>query len=209
MLIAVCLAWLFALWGWIRVIRTHGLVNRFRYLFEAVIVTVISLVLSTIVVVLYAFQAFAGETLVARVSARQLAPMEFELTYQPAGSQASAGVTAQLEGDQWMVSGGIVKWHPWLTMLGLKSYHKPLRLTGQFSRADLQRSHLPTLTLLAPEIDRFWEALYGADPYLPFVEAVYGSAAYAYVEPGVVQEIYVTPSGYLIKRASGPAVLTP
>ena len=115
----------------------------------------ITLLVSTILVVVYAFKAFAGETFVARVTAQQVAPMEFELTYWPANTPESEAIHARLEGDQWMISGGMVKWHPWLTMLGLKSYYRPLRLTGQFSKADLQRSHLPTLALLAPEVDRF------------------------------------------------------
>ena len=89
---------------------------------------------------------------------------------------------------------------PLLTALGWKSYHRPMRLSGQFSSAAQQRSHLPTVSVLEPAvIDRLWEGAYWADAYLPFVEAVYGSSAYVYVQPGLVQEIYVTPSGYLIK----------
>lgn len=201
LLIATCLAWLLGFWCWIGLIRSRGLVSTLRHLIAAVIVTLFSLLLSTVLATLHLFHAFAGETLVAQVTARRIAPLEFELTYTPADSRWSAPIQARLEGDQWAVSGGIVKWHPWLTMLGLKSYHKPLRLTGQFSDAAQQRTHLPTLEVLAPEGDRFWEALYRAGPYLPFVEAVYGSAAYVYAEPGVVQEVYVTPSGYLIKRS--------
>ena len=195
------LAWLIGFVCWIRVVRSRGLVRKLKHLIEALVVTALCLLLSTVLVVVHAFQAFSGETLVARVTARRLSPLEFELTYLPAGRPESAALHATLEGDQWMISGGMVKWHPWLTMVGLKSYHKPLRLTGQFSDAAMQRERLPTLALLTSAGDRFWEALYRADPYLPFVEAVYGSAAYAYVEPDVIQEVYVTPSGYMIKRA--------
>ena len=106
----------------------------------------------------------------------------------------------RLRGDQWTISGGIVKWHPWLTALGLRSYHKPSRVSGQFSELQRQRHNWPTVEALEPDTDRFWEVLYWADPYLPFVEAAYGSSAYVYVEPQWVQEVYVTPSGYLIKR---------
>ena len=194
------LAWLIACGWWIGVVRVQGVVKKFQYLIQAVVFTLLSLLLSTILIVLHAFQAFSGETLVAQVTAKRLAAQEFELTYLPIGKPGSAAIHATLEGDQWMISGGLVKWHPWLTMFGMKSYHKPLRLSGQFSDAAMQRDHLPTLALLTSASDHFWEALYWADPYLPFVEAVYGTAAYAYVEPGVIQEVYVTPSGYMIKR---------
>ncbi|MBI3321223.1 MAG: hypothetical protein HYZ91_03020 [Candidatus Omnitrophica bacterium] len=106
-----------------------------------------------------------------------------------------------LRGDQWVVSGGIIKWHPWLTMLGLKSYHKPMRISGQFSSLERQRLQAPAIYALEPGVDRLWEGLYWVAPSLPFIEAVYGSSAYVSVDPGITQEIYVTPSGYLIKRA--------
>jgi hypothetical protein len=75
-----------------------------------------------------------------------------------------------------------------------------MRLAGQFSRLDEQRLHLPTVFPLEPRADRLWEALYWTGSYLPFIDAVYGSSAYVYVEPGMVYDVYVTPSGYLIKR---------
>jgi hypothetical protein len=149
-----------------------------------------------------AWSAFSDETLVAQATTARLSPTEFELTYMPAGAGPEAHRRFRLRGDQWAVSGGIVKWHPWLTALGLKSYHKPLRVSGQFADIRRQRAQPPTVELLEPAMDRFWETLYWADAYLPFIEAVYGSAAYVYVEPGIIQALYVTPSGYLIKRAS-------
>ena len=198
LLIAVLVGWFVALVGWFQVVRAKGLLRKFRYLIAATVVTLFSVLFSALLVILHAFQMFAGETLVARVISRPLASGMFELIYTPAAG--GTPVTMRLEGDQWSIGGGIVKWHPGLTWLGVASYHKPMRISGQFSDVARQRSHLPTVEALTPDLDRVWEALYWADPYLPFIEAVYGSAAYAYMEPGVVQEVYVTPSGYLIKR---------
>ena len=158
--------------------------------------------LGALVILLQAFQAFSGETLVAHVTTRRLSPVAFELTYLPAGGQGEAIERIRLEGDQWVVSGGILKWHPWLTVLGLQSYHKPMRLSGQFSDLKRQRAQAPMVYPLRPERDWLWERLYWASAHLPFIEAVYGSSAYAYVEPSTIQEIYVTVSGYLIKRAN-------
>ena len=84
--------------------------------------------------------------------------------------------------------------------MGVRSYHQPRRLSGQCADLERQRAQPPTVYPLAPDVDWIWELAYRLDPYLPFVEAVYGSSAYAYVEAGVTQEVYVTPSGYLIKR---------
>jgi len=192
----LCLAALFQVW------RARGLVRRLKALLSAALWGMLGTLLASLVLVLTAFQAFSDETLVGRVTTRRLAAHEFELTYTPATSlgRDPLPLRVSLRGDQWSISGGIIKWHPWLTALGLNSYHKPLRLSGQFADLAQQRAAPPTVEPLDPSIDRLWEALYWADPLLPFVEAVYGSAAYAYVEPNATQEVYVTPSGYMIKR---------
>ena len=195
---AALIAWLIGFWCLSGGLYGRGVLRRLRRLIIAALLAGTGALLTTLLIVFHAFHAFSGETLIAQVSARRLSPEEFELTYVPLGRTA---MTMRLRGDQWVVSGGIVKWHPWLTAFGLGSYHKPTRLSGQFSDVKRQRSRPPTVVALEPEGDQFWEAVYRFDPYLPFVEAVYGSSAYVYVEPGVAQEVYVTSSGYLIKRA--------
>lgn len=201
LVVATVVVWVLAACEAVLALRHPGPVRTPKRLVASAGFAALGTLLGSLLILLKLFHAFAGETLVARVTTARLSPMTFELRYTPAG-QGALAQTVQLEGNQWAVSGGIVKWHPWLTALGLSSYHKPMRIEGRFSQLAQQRERPPTVYPLEPEADRFWEAFYWADPYLPFVEAVYGSSAYAYVEPGVVQELYVTPSGYLIKRAA-------
>ena len=196
--LSTVLVWALAVWAAAAVLRGRGLMRRLQTLVAAVLLAGLGVLLGTLLGVLRAFDAFSDETLVARVTTSRFSPKAFELTYLPATPGRATEV--RLEGDQWSISGGIVKWHPWLTGLGLKTYHVPLRLSGQFARIEEQRAHLPTVHPLRPGPGRLWEWLYRADPYLPFVDAVYGSAAFVYVEPGAVHEVYITPSGYLIKR---------
>ena len=194
--------WLLALVTGLRTVRARGVVATLRGVLLAAIFGSVGTVLAALLLVLQAFQAFSGEMLIAQVTTRPLAAEEFELTYTPTGQTAGVATTVRLTGDQWGLSGGIVKWHPWLTAMGLRSYHRPTRIVGQFSNLARSRTHPPTVSPLSGSTDWLWEAFYRADPYLPFIEAVYGSSAYVYVEPGRVYEIYVTPSGYLIKRRS-------
>ena len=199
---ATLAVWLLTLVTGLRIARARGMIAKLRAGLLAAIFASSGAVLTALLLVMQAFHAFSGETLIAQVRVQRLAAEEFELTYTPAGQTAGLETTVRLAGDQWGLSGGIVKWHPWLTALGLKSYHRPTRIAGQFSNLARARSHPPTIYALAGSPDWLWEALYWVDPYLPFIEAVYGSSAYVYVEPGRVHEIYVTPSGYLIKRPS-------
>lgn len=197
--------WLVACATIIGAVRSRGWLAKGRGLLAASAWLCLGLLLGGLLMVVRAFQAFSGETLVARVATMQLSPERFELRYTPLEQTAASHETLRLNlrGDQWAISGGIVKWQPWLTALGLPSYHRPARLSGQFSRIEQQRAQPPTVYPITPALDWFWEGLYRMDPYLPFVEAVYGSSAYVYVEPDIVQEIYVTPSGYIIKRVPG------
>lgn len=204
--------WLLSIWLGVSGLRARGAFGKLKRLAAAVACAGLGVLLGTLLIVVGAYQAFSGETLLARVRASRLSPEEFELVYVPVLPPAGAGsrrhgqdaqpapIRVRLRGNQWSLSGGIVKWHPWLTAMGLKSYQRPMRLSGQFANIERQRAHFPTVYPLASPTDWMWEWLYRADPYLPFVEAVYGSAASVYVEPGAIQEVYVTPSGYMIKR---------
>ncbi len=201
LVVGAVLAWAFAALAIAAGIRGPGLVRRLQALVVGLALVCLALLLTGGVVLLRAFESFAGETLVAKVRCHRTGPEAFELTYLPADAPPSSVRTISLRGDQWAIAGGIVKWHRWLTAAGVPTYHRVLRLSGQFSDVARERQHPPTVEALAPETDLVWELLYKADPYLPFVEAVYGSAAFVYAEPGRVQEVYVTPSGYMIKRA--------
>ena len=132
--------------------------------------------------------------------ARRSGPESFEVRYLQAGGPADSARYFNLQGNQWSVSGGVIKWHPWLAFLGLRSYHKPLRITGQYSDLKKQQSRPPTAFALEPGADWLWEAAYRASDILPFVDAVYGSSAYAYLDPAEKQQVYVNHSGYLIRR---------
>jgi len=161
---------------------------------------------------LHAFYAFAGSVPVAEVHCKWIGSQHFELTYQPIQhGQLGPPQQFQLRGDQWAISGGIVKWHPWLTALGVPSYHKPTRLSGRFMHSGDEAAAPPTVCDLNGGDDRVWWLFYRLDPYLPFVDAVYGSAAFLTVNPTLVAEVSVTPSGYLIKqkRPRTPVVSEP
>jgi len=195
--------WGLSLVGLLNALRAGvGFRRRLRRLLLTVVLALPAALVTAGLMLMHTFGAFTGETLVVTVTTQPIAAGQFLLTYQPAQQALGEPQTVRLRGDQWEISGGIVKWHPWLTALGLPSYHAPLRLSGRFSTVEQQLAQPPTVHALRAELDWFWEALYRVDPYLPFVEAVYGSSAFVPVEPKAVQEVYATPSGYLIKRAS-------
>lgn len=150
---------------------------------------------------LQACQAFVATTPVAEVRCAWTGPQRFNLTIALI-EQGRRGLerTVALAGDQWSIGGGIIKWHPWLTALGVPNYHQLTRLGGGFLDAAQERAQPPTVVELAEGLSPVWWWLYRLDPYLPFIDAAYGSAAFMPVDPAFVHEVRVSTSGYLIRR---------
>ncbi len=195
---ATVIVWTISLGLVVGTVRGPGLVRRMKRLAAAVVWAALGALLGGLLMLMHAFHAFTGETLVAHVIIQPLASDEAELTYRP----ASGGLeqTLRIRGDQWAISGGMIKWHPWLTAAGLRSYHKPMRISGQFTSLQRQRAQAPTVYALEPGTDFIWECAYRLSRYLPVIDAVYGSSAYAYTNPRDTYDVYVSPSGYVIKR---------
>lgn len=178
-----------------------GLLLRLRRVIVGLVFGALAALSLGLAVALRSFEAFAGSRPVGRVSCRWVGENTFDLQWtalQDGRPQESR--TFRLKGDQWSVSGGIVKWHPWLTALGVPSYQKVTRLSGRYASIQQETAQPPTAVELNGGVDRWWKWLYRLDPYLPFVEAVYGSAAFLSVNPALDSQVEATPSGYLIRH---------
>ena len=189
------------LWVGFGAFRDVGLLVKLRRLVVGVGFLAVGSLCLALTIALRAFEAFATSREVAEVRCQWVGPKEFELSYTAIrDDEPQAPKTFRLRGDQWSISGGVVKWHPWLTALGLPSYHKPTRISGRYANTAEEIAAPPTAFDLDGPIDPVWWWFYRASPFLPFVETTYGSAAFTYVNPAVVLEVDVTPSGYLVTR---------
>ncbi len=185
----------------VRAIHRPGLFSTIRNLMVGVALLSVGTLCVGLRLALRSFEAFASSRLVAEVHCRWVGHQAFELSFTPVrDGRLQTPQLLSLRGDQWVLGGGIVKWHPWLTALGLPSYHKLTRVSGRFANVQEEVTAPPTAVELNGGVDQIWWTFYRLTPILPFVEATYGSAAFTYVNPAVVHDIYVTPSGYLIKR---------
>lgn len=172
----------------------------FRLIARLTLLVVIGLGLG-LFLALRAAQAFIATTPVAEVRVSWTGPKRFTLTLARL-EQGTKGATQSFElaGDQWTIGGGIIKWHPWLTALGVPNYHQLSRIGGGFLHAAEERRQPPSVVELNGGLGAVWWWLYRLDPYLPFIEAAYGSAAFMPVDPAHVHEVAVSVSGYLIRR---------
>lgn len=152
---------------------------------------------------LRAYQVFTREELVAivRVDPQPKGGRyDFLMWFTPVQNGVPLKISAfPIHGDQWTVGGEIVKWHPWVNLLGVKSCHRLTRISGRYLKADAELAKPRSVYELNGGTRSLWRWLYRFGARLPFVEAVYGNAAYTLAAPGSQWGVYVTLSGYLIK----------
>lgn len=106
-----------------------------------------------------------------------------------------------LRGDQWMVEGDIVKWDPWLNFFGLHTRYRLTRLRGRYVNTEEEVQAKRTIySLVEQENHPFWQYLYQYGQGLPFVNTVYGNAAFQATREGARYLIYVGTSGFVVRE---------
>ncbi|GEM_PF-554505 len=112
-----------------------------------------------------------------------------------------------VHGDQWMISGDIVKWKPWLNLLGLHTRYRLTRLQGRYLSIDAERSAPRSLFSLVDdpqsrdERHPLWRFLYRSGQKLPLVDTVYGNAAYQNLNTERCYQVFVGTSGFIIRES--------
>ena len=183
-------------------VKRRGPLAQVRGALAGLLLTAVGALALGLRLALRGFEAFSRETLVAEAVCTRVSSAEFELHYSAAIDGALLPAeTFRLLGDQWALSGGIVLWHPWLTIAGAPSYHKPTRLGGRFASAEQERAQPPSVVELNGGDDPLWAWFYRLDPWLPFVDAAYGSAAFVPVDPSRRFQVFVSRTGYVIKSS--------
>lgn len=143
-------------------------------------------------VVLYAsvaIQAYAAgaHSRVAHIHATKVAnapdgvpALSVDLTlYNQSGGQPSEH-TYLVRGDEWMLQADVITVSGAMTVIGLHSGYKLTRLAGRFDDPRLERSVRRSVVVLNGGDDAFFQFARSLNSLLaPFIDAEYGSAAFA------------------------------
>ena len=138
------------------------------------------------------FEQPAGELQLSRVGERQF---NANLTY-PSGQQANF----VLRGDEWQVDARVLKWHAFANLLGFDAAYRLERVSGRYSRVEDERNLPRTVYELHPpgSIDP-WELLHRYRAWVPWMDALYGSATFLPMADGALYEIKVSQSGLIAR----------
>ena len=138
------------------------------------------------------FEQAAGELQLTRTGDREFNAV---LTY-PSGERANFA----LRGDEWQVDARVLKWHAFANMIGFDTAYRLERIGGRFARIDDERSQTRTVYSLNQEqrIDP-WELVHRYHSWMPWMDALYGSATFVPMADGALYEIKVSQSGLIAR----------
>jgi hypothetical protein len=158
-----------------------------------------------LVVALEGYRAFSAKSLVAEVQCIELSPSKLRLYYVPIADDGARGEeeTYDLDGEEWMISGEVMRFRPFLTPLGVNTVHKVTRVEGRWIRAEDANAHRPTAFDRDGRRSKTWTFLFqhGASGLLGlFVDGVHGQAVSQLPDRRALYQLYVTPNGYVLDK---------
>jgi hypothetical protein len=181
----------------LRRLRRRRIVGGLLHGATALVLIALSLCAVLIVMNLRTYQRLtaeqsAGELQFSRVSDRQFNAV---LTY-PTGER----VNFALSGDEWQADARVLKWQAFANMLGFDTAYRLDRIGGRYSRIEDERTQPRTVySLNPPERIDLWTWVHQHRAWMPWVDALYGSATYLPMADGALYEIKVSQSGLIAR----------
>ena len=113
-----------------------------------------------------------------------------------------SGETQQLSlrGDEWQVDARVLKWRPLANVFGFDTAYRLERISGRYADIERERTGERTVYALNPP-DRIdvWALLRTWRRYVPWADALYGSAVYLPMSDGARFEVVVSQSGLVAR----------
>lgn len=152
---------------------------------------------------LLTYERLTHEQPVVKISFAQAAPQQYNVTLVDPSGQIR-GYT--LSGDEWQIDARVLKWRGLANLLGFDTAFRLERVSGRYSDLDRERTAPHTVYALhAPERIDVWSLLRTWHNYIPWVDALYGSAIYLPMADGAAYEVSVSPTGLLARPVNALA----
>lgn len=153
---------------------------------------------------LHTYNRLTYEQPVAEIVFEARGPQHFRATL----AQVPSGELQMfmLSGDEWQLDARVLKWKGWANVIGLDAQYRLERVSGRYREIEQERSGERTVYALSenPGID-LWTMSIDKQRWLPFVDAVYGSAVYLPMADGARYEVTITQSGLIARPVNDVA----
>ncbi|HXM81535.1 MAG TPA: hypothetical protein VN929_06375 [Burkholderiales bacterium] len=149
------------------------------------------------------YHRLTHEQLAAKVSIRQLGERHFALTLQP---PAETPRQFELRGDEWQIDARVLIWRGLATVAGFDTVYRLDRLSGRYSDVASERTAPRTVYALSlePGLD-LWTLLRRYHRYVPFADALYGSAAFVPLAEDANYAVSVSAFGLVVRPENNAA----
>ncbi len=153
---------------------------------------------------LHTYARLTFERPVAEIVFQQRGPQSFNATL----TQVPNGEIQMfvLAGDEWQLDARVLKWKGWANLFGLDAQYRLERVSGRYRDIEQERTAERTVYPLAenPGLD-LWQITLDNPSRLPFVDAVYGNAAYMPMSDGARYEVSITQTGLIARPVNTAA----
>jgi hypothetical protein len=145
---------------------------------------------------LYTYDRLTHESTVAELRFQGIGPQHF-LAYLMFKNNAKI---LDLRGDEWQVDARVLKWHGTAVLIGFDTLYRLDRLSGRYWDLSQERTGPRTVHSLSeePGLD-LWMIAKRYARWIPWVDAVYGSATYMPMVDGAHYTVSVSSSGLLAR----------
>ncbi|HXL35525.1 MAG TPA: hypothetical protein VN953_11415 [Gemmatimonadales bacterium] len=166
----------------------------------ALLLLALAAMAATVTVGLQGYRALTFEEVAATVRTEPVAPQRFRATITLPDRRLAM---YELAGDAFYVDAHVLKWHPWASLLGLRTVYELDRVAGRYNSIADERARPHTAYELARSkpVDLYFIArrrLLG-----PLVDAEYGSATFVAASRPATFEVRVSTTGLLARPAPG------
>lgn len=146
---------------------------------------------------LYTYQVFTHEEPVAEVRFEALGPQQFRMYLLP---ERDNPAVLELRGDEWQVDARVLKWHGLANMAGMKTAYRLERVSGRYRDVRQERQAVRTVHGLDHErgLD-LWALAQKYNRRIPWVDAIYGSAAYMPMVDKAQYRISMSVTGLVVR----------
>lgn len=183
---------------WQRRLLAGGMQGITGLLFLALAALAISIAMN-----LYTYNVFNDEQPVAEVRFEELANQYYRLYLIPEGQAAQ---TYEIRGDEWQIDARVIKWHGLANLAGMRTVYRLERISGRYR--DVQQERLDVRSVYALNtlegID-IWSVSRNNQKYLPWIDAVYGSATYMPMAHQARFQVSIANSGLVVRAINAKA----
>jgi hypothetical protein len=166
----------------------------------------IAALLATVSLSIRGYRALTHEEVAATVRTVPIGAQQFRANViYPDGREE----TFDIQGDAVYIDARILKWRPWVNLLGLHTAYELDRVAGRYARLDDERARPRTVFSLrrAKPFDLF-DVVRRFARLSALVDAEYGSATFIGARGVAAYEILVSTSGLLARPVGAPRALS-